>query len=139
MIRQMVVGFADVETAREATRQAAELAARLGAALHVVSAVEDNEMVSLRVGSDLFDLSETERGEGLISDLMSSLGIEVDYTVGIFEGSPAEILVAEAQRLEADLIVVGNVRMQGLGRLLGSVGSHVVHHAPCSVLIVKTV
>jgi nucleotide-binding universal stress UspA family protein len=37
------------------------------------------------------------------------------------------------------LIVVGNVRMQGLGRVLGSVGSDVLHQAPCSVLIVKTV
>ena len=39
----------------------------------------------------------------------------------------------------ADLIVVGNVRMQGFGRVLGSVGNDVLSHAPCSVLIVKTV
>jgi nucleotide-binding universal stress UspA family protein len=48
------------------------------------------------------------------------------------------VLVAEAKRLDADLIVVGNVRMQGPGRLLGSVGSGVAHHAPCNVLIVKS-
>jgi nucleotide-binding universal stress UspA family protein len=29
--------------------------------------------------------------------------------------------------------------MQGAGRVLGSVGKDVVQHAPCNVLIVKTV
>jgi nucleotide-binding universal stress UspA family protein len=36
------------------------------------------------------------------------------------------------------MIVVGNRRMQGLGRLLGSVANDVAHHAPCDVHIVKT-
>jgi nucleotide-binding universal stress UspA family protein len=49
------------------------------------------------------------------------------------------MLVDEAARLNADLIVVGNVRMQGPSRVLGSVGSHVLRHAPCDVLVVKTV
>ncbi len=61
VIRQIVVGFADVPTAREATRQAAELAAALGAGLHVVSAVEDDETVVLDVGSDRYELSESAR------------------------------------------------------------------------------
>ena len=42
-------------------------------------------------------------------------------------------------RLEAEVIVVGNRRMQGVGRLLGSVANEVAHNAPCDVLIVKTV
>ena len=45
----------------------------------------------------------------------------------------------EAERLEADVIVVGNRRMQGVSRLLGSVANEVAHNAPCDVLIVKTV
>ena len=39
----------------------------------------------------------------------------------------------------ADVIVVGNRRMQGVGRLLGSVANEVAHNAPCDVFIVKTV
>ena len=57
-------------------------------------------------------------------------------------GTAFPLFVHEAQGAElvdADLIVVGNVRMQGLGRVLGSVGNDVAHSAPCSVLIVKTV
>ena len=37
------------------------------------------------------------------------------------------------------MIIVGNRRMQGMGRLLGSVANEVAHNAPCDVLIVKTV
>ena len=33
---------------------------------------------------------------------------------------------------------VGNVRMQGAGRLLGSVANGITHRAPCDVLVVKT-
>ena len=54
-------------------------------------------------------------------------------------GKPQEVLVAEAERLNATLIVVGNVGMKGLGRVLGSVATSVAHAAPCDVYIVKTV
>ena len=43
-----------------------------------------------------------------------------------------------ASRLGAQLIVVGNVGMKGLGRVLGSVASSVALNAPCDVYIVKT-
>ena len=38
----------------------------------------------------------------------------------------------------AELLVVGNVGVKGLGRVLGSVAWSVVHNAPCDVLVVKT-
>ena len=44
-----------------------------------------------------------------------------------------------AEEQGADLIVVGNKGMHGSRRfLLGSVPDKVSHHAPCSVLIVRT-
>ncbi|MDH3755117.1 MAG: universal stress protein, partial [Acidimicrobiia bacterium] len=51
---------------------------------------------------------------------------------------PAEALCAEAERLEARMIVVGNRRVKGAGRVLGSVASDVARHAPCDVLIANT-
>jgi nucleotide-binding universal stress UspA family protein len=54
------------------------------------------------------------------------------------EGAPGQVIVEEAQRWGADLIVMGS---RGLGTwnrlLLGSVSSNVVHHARCSVEIVR--
>jgi nucleotide-binding universal stress UspA family protein len=51
---------------------------------------------------------------------------------------PAEIEIVEAaRRWRADLIVVGSHGRGFWGRLLGSVSDAVVHHAPCSVLVVR--
>jgi nucleotide-binding universal stress UspA family protein len=44
-----------------------------------------------------------------------------------------------AEERGSDLIVVGNKGMTGAKRfLLGSVPNKVSHHAPCSVLIIRT-
>lgn len=53
-------------------------------------------------------------------------------------GDPRSILVEEARRWKADVLVVGSHGRSGLKRLvLGSVADHVASHAACSVLIVK--
>jgi nucleotide-binding universal stress UspA family protein len=55
------------------------------------------------------------------------------------EGDPADAILDVAEEIKADLIVVGNKGMTGARRfLLGSVPNNVSHHAPCSVIIVKT-
>lgn len=54
-------------------------------------------------------------------------------------GDPRHALLDEARRIHAELIVVGSHGRSGVARLLlGSVASHVVSHAPCSVLVVRT-
>ena len=55
------------------------------------------------------------------------------------EGDPADAILDVAEELGADLIVVGNRGMTGAKRfLLGSVPNKISHHAPCSVMIVRT-
>ena len=55
------------------------------------------------------------------------------------EGDPADAILDVAEEQNADLIVVGNKGMTGAKRfLLGSVPNKVSHHAPCSVLIIRT-
>ena len=55
------------------------------------------------------------------------------------EGDPADAILDVAEERDADLIVVGNKGMTGAKRfLLGSVPNKVSHHAPCSVLIIRT-
>ncbi len=62
----------------------------------------------------------------------------VTLTTEIIQGPPRQVIVHEADRWNADLIVMGS---RGLGAwnrlLLGSVSSAVVHHAKCSVEIVR--
>ena len=55
------------------------------------------------------------------------------------QGDPADAILDVAEERGADLIVVGNKGMTGAKRfLLGSVPNKVSHHAPCSVLIIRT-
>ena len=57
----------------------------------------------------------------------------------IIKGSPKQVIVDEAEQWGADLIVMGSRGLGAWDRLmLGSVSSAVVHHAKCSVEIVRT-
>lgn len=62
---------------------------------------------------------------------------EVPVTTKVERGSPDPIIIDIATDWKADLIVVGSHGRGFWGRLLGSVSNAVVHHAPCSVLVVK--
>lgn len=53
-------------------------------------------------------------------------------------GSPESQIVETAEKVNADLIIVGSHGYNTWERLLlGSVSDSVVHHAPCSVLVVR--
>lgn len=60
-------------------------------------------------------------------------------TTQILEGAPKHLIVEEAERVGADLIVLGTHGHGPAGRfLLGSVAHSVVLHAPCSVEVIRT-
>ena len=64
-------------------------------------------------------------------------GVEVETFAR--QGDPADAILDVAEERNADLIIVGNKGMTGAKRfLLGSVPNKVSHHAPCSVLIIRT-
>lgn len=53
-------------------------------------------------------------------------------------GSPESRIVEKAEEIESDLIIVGSHGYNRWERLLlGSVSDSVIHHAPCSVLVVR--
>jgi nucleotide-binding universal stress UspA family protein len=142
----IVVGTDGSESAQEAVRQAVELAARLGATLRIVSAYEPVPAGRLReeaqqVPPDLQwminpreDVDATLRGA---AQAAREGGIEAETYAR--QGDPADAILDVAEEQGADLIVVGNKGMTGARRfLLGSVPNRVSHHAPCSVLIIRT-
>jgi nucleotide-binding universal stress UspA family protein len=62
----------------------------------------------------------------------------IDLTTQVSMGMPEQILLETAKEWNADLIVVGSHGRGFWGRmLLGSVTDALVHHAPCSVLVVR--
>jgi nucleotide-binding universal stress UspA family protein len=146
MFSSMVVGTDGSETAREAVRQATELAKSVGATIHLVSAYEPVPEGRLRderaqVPDDLQwmvnpreDVTVTLEQAG---EEIKGQGVEIETHAR--EGDPADAILDVAEEQGADLIVVGNKGMTGAKRfLLGSVPNKVSHHAPCSVMIIRT-
>lgn len=64
--------------------------------------------------------------------------IELDLSVEIKNGPPEKEIVELAAEWGADLIIVGSHGRGFWGRMIGSVSDAVVHHAPCSVLVVRS-
>jgi len=143
--KRIVVGTDGSETAQEAVRQAADLAKSTGASLDIVSAYGGDTgdgSTRLQKVDRPADVPESER-EQVTFALDSASGIAkrdgVEVQAHAEEGDPADAIISVAERVEADVIVVGNKGMTGARRfLLGSVPNKISHHAPCSVFIIRT-
>jgi nucleotide-binding universal stress UspA family protein len=146
MFGRIVVGTDGSETAKEAVRQATDLAKQVGASLDVVSAYEPVPQSRLREERQQVpqDLEHTVTPREDVDATLAEAVKDIEATgVGVQtyarQGDPADAIIDVAEEQEADLIIVGNKGMTGAKRfLLGSVPNKVSHHAPCSVLIVRT-
>ena len=146
MFQSIVVGTDGSETARKAVEEAIGLARALEASIELVSAFEPIAGQRLREESrqapaDLqWMVNPREDVDATLAEAAERIGeAGVESRVYAREGDPADAILDVAEELGSDLIVVGNKGMTGAKRfLLGSVPNKVSHHAPCSVLIIRT-
>src|ERR1039457_4861414 len=146
MFKSIVVGTDGSDTATQAVRQAVDLARAVGAELELVSAYEPVPAPRLR--EERRDAPQDRQGainprEDVDTTLEAAAAVAreagVDVDIYARQGDPADAVLDVAEEREADLIIVGNKGMTGAKRfLLGSVPNKVSHHAPCSVLIIRT-
>ena len=146
-MHKIVIGYDGTDSAKRAAEEVAPLARSTGAEVHIVRVVGDDSprtgMTAAYVNED-FDQATAARKEALIEQAAGSVddlartfsGVTVHSA--LLSGSPARMLVEHAETVGADLIVVGNRRVQGISRLLGSVAIDVLRHAPCSVYVART-
>jgi nucleotide-binding universal stress UspA family protein len=144
--RSIVVGTDGSDTAQVAVGRAVELARLSGARIELVSAYEPVPSQRLRaearrMPADLqWMVNPREEVDATLAAAAApgrAAGVEI--TLYPREGDPADAILDVAEEQGSDLIVVGNKGMTGARRfLLGSVPNKVSHHAPCSVLIVRT-
>jgi len=147
MFSSIVVGTDGSPTAQEAVRQATLLAKGLGAKVYIVSAYEPVPEGRLRderlqVPEDLqWMVNPREDVEDTLQVSAAELrGEGLDVETIAREGDPADAILDVAEEKNADLVVIGNRGMTGAKRfLLGSVPNKISHHAPCSVMIIRTV
>jgi len=77
-----------------------------------------------------------ERAEKTIIEKFTNASLDVETAT--LAGNPKEEIIEEAKKWKADLTVLGSYGYGFWERmLLGSVSNAVVHHAPCSVLVVR--
>ncbi|HMD51950.1 MAG TPA: universal stress protein [Solirubrobacteraceae bacterium] len=146
MFRSIVVGTDGSDTATQAVREAIDLASAIGATLQLVSAfapVSEQRLKAERrdapeeVQWAINPKQEVEASLGGAAEMARQAGVTVNTFAR--QGDPADAILDVAEEQGADLVIVGNKGMTGAKRfLLGSVPNKVSHHAPCSVLIVRT-
>ncbi len=127
------------EEANEVAAKAARLAAINQAELHLVHVIEP---LSFAYGGDIpIDFSTIQeeiqrQAETQLRGLCSKLNIPVER-LHILLGRAENEIHAHAQRLSADLIIVGSHGRHGLALILGSTANGVLHGAMCDVLAVR--
>lgn len=144
--RRVLVAIDASEDAEQVLRAASALDPRVAEHLHVVTVVAPMlagtgamEGLSFTAGWPLKDMEAA-----LMKDVQENVrqraarfGIPPER-VAVRYGRAATEIHAQAEALDADLIVIGAHGRQGLPRLLlGSTANAVLHAAPCDVLTVR--
>ncbi|GAA1244006.1 MAG: universal stress protein [Oryzihumus sp.] len=128
----VVVGYVPTKEGRAALRRAAEECLLRRTRLIVIN--------SNRGGKDL-DADEATRFDEELRGVQAQLddvGVEHEVRQLVRGNEPAEDLIAAAEEVEADFIVIGLRRRTPVGKLiLGSNAQRILLDAPCPVLAVK--
>jgi nucleotide-binding universal stress UspA family protein len=143
MVQTVAVGTDGSGTADKAVEFAIDLAARYEAKIVFISAYNPvSEGRLRREGREAPDdlqwmINPAEDVDATLRDCEERAEERgLSWASEARQGDPAKILVELAESNNADVLVIGNKGMER--RVLGSVPNSVSHHAPCSVLIVKT-
>ena len=140
MFTTVVVGTDWSGTAEVAFVKALELARAGGGRLHVVTASPQSPPPASgrsAGASGSRSLGPDFQADVVLERTLDRLGAnDVDVRQHTVTGEPGDAIVAVAEQVGADLIVVGNKGMHR--RVLGSIPNTVSHRAPCDVLIVQT-
>lgn len=119
--------------------QAIELARKDAGQLLIFHGVELSSPSHVTMSSVVLE-RQTEQAKALLqsyADEAKKQGIAVAFNH--YTGDPGINICDLARSWQADLIVLGRRGLKGFAELIaGSVSNYVVHHAPCSVLVVQS-
>lgn len=133
---KILVAYDGSESAHRALDQAAELAHN-GASVSVISVAELLPQFG-RAGAMLVPEEDQERRHERAEAMTALAEKGIEATVVERKGEAASMIIDEAEKEGADVIVMGTRGLNAAERwLLGSVSSRVVQHAPCNVLVVR--
>ena len=137
-IRTILVTSDFSEESYRALEFALPLAKHFGATVHVVHVYEGAHQFSSIATSPML-WSDVEIAQRLAEQVQRRFGTHPrTQDCHIRTGKPFQEIIATAQELEADLIVIATHGHGGFKRLtLGSTTEKIIRHAPCPVLVVR--
>ena len=137
------------ENSEVAMEEFADMQFILNAEVLIVSAFENSSLITSNPApmgglagyyeeADSAARKAAENAVEKAAALLRNKKLSLSITTSVGNGSPKHIILNEAKKFNADLIVVGSHGHGIIGRfLLGSVSQSVALHAACSVLIVR--
>ena len=131
------------DEAQQVLDQATEMTRQNGAELSLIVVVKPINQVysgfdvaALSADAAMIEADAVRQAQTRIAEYAKTLGVPTNRTY-VGRGSPAHEIRAMAEELGVDLIVMGTHGRHGLGLLLGSTASGVLHGCPCDVLTVR--
>ncbi|WP_408958229.1 universal stress protein [Natrinema sp. 74] len=140
MFARILVPTDGSDPATAALEHALDVAADVGATVHLLTVADTNEPSLTRLGGDVVDVLERESNE-IVSDAAElAEQRNVSVVTDVVQGDPRSALVEYTTTDEFDLVVMGAHGRRGLGEyVLGSVTDHVVNRSDVPVLTVRPV
>jgi nucleotide-binding universal stress UspA family protein len=142
-IKSILVPIDFSEHSKNALKYAVPLAEEFEATLHLVYVVEPTIYpADLGFGQVVLPGVEDELrqkgGEELESLIEREIGSRVKASSAVRTGNPHQEILAEAEELDVNLIIVATHGHSGVEHMLfGSTADRIVHHAKCPVLTVR--
>lgn len=133
------VDLAEIEVSRPAIDKAVALAGITDATVALVYVRSIMPVTFMEYVPPTFDEEQQSECEKAIAELAKGIALPAGrVTTSVRMGSIYHEVLAEQQKSNADLIVVGSHRPGMATYLLGSNAATIVRHAECSVLVVRT-
>ncbi|MCX7064534.1 MAG: universal stress protein [Proteobacteria bacterium] len=131
------------DEAAQVLNQASQTAKQNGAELSLIVVVKPINQVysgfdvaALAADAALIEADAVRQAESRLVEHGKALGIPATRTF-VGRGNPAHEIREMASELGVDLIILGTHGRHGLGLLLGSTATGVLHGCPCDVLTVR--
>jgi nucleotide-binding universal stress UspA family protein len=141
MFRKIVVAVDGSEISQKAFEVALSEAKMWNAALHLIYVVETSRFSSLPMDNTMeviYSLLEKEGQEIFETSTARAAAEGISLVTHLKDGHAGTEIIALAEELQADLIVIGSRGKSGIDRLLlGSVSTHVVQDSKCTTMVVR--
>ncbi len=132
------VDLAETEASKKALEQAAALAKASGGKLRLVYVRSVMPVTYMEFVPQSFDTEQQSECEEVLAQITAKVPLPADKVSAVVRlGSVYNEVLDEADKIGADLIVIGSHRPSMATYLLGSNASAIVRHASASVLVVR--